>query len=86
MEIEFSGTLLLLNVWALGMTFHEEPQINRYKMFCVTKSSLYILFGHYQWNWYFYMDVKDHANEAQEASYKMDETYGIPFRLWMCDI
>ena len=32
------------------------------------------------------MDVKDHANEAQEASYKMDETYGIPFRLWMCDI
>ena len=31
------------------------------------------------------MDVKVHANEAQEA-YKMDETYGIPFRLLMCDI
>ena len=32
------------------------------------------------------MDVKVHAHEAQEASYKIDKTYGIPFRFWMCDI
>ena len=32
------------------------------------------------------MDVKVHAHEAQEASYKIDKTYRFPFRFWMCDI